>query len=119
MPTKDAWLAVVTSVEAVPAAKFSGDALQAGWLPNESIARAWMQYVKDTAVADSTPPPAPTHVRLRGNELTWEASAGLESGLAHFVIERDGQVLTNYPTDSKNPYGRVLFQNLQYIVTQS
>lgn len=119
MPSSDAWLAAIASVEAVPAGKFSGDALQAIWLPNEAIARGWMQYVKDTAVADTTPPPAPKGVKVRGNELTWEAAADLESGLAHFVIERDGQVLASYPSDSKNPYGRLLFQNLQYSDTPS
>src|SRR5690348_7801320 len=41
MPTQDAWLAPITGGEAVPAAKFGGDALKAAWLPNESVARAW------------------------------------------------------------------------------
>ena len=113
-PTSGAWLAKVTDKEAVPAAKFAGDPLQAGWLPNEAIAKLWMQYVKDTAVADSTPPPAPTNVRVSGNELTWEAEADLESGLAGFIIERDGEFLANDPEGAKNPFGRPLFQNLQY-----
>jgi len=114
MPTEGAWLAKVLGEEAVPAARFVGDHLQAAWLPNEAIARAWMQYVKDTVVTDTTPPPAPTNVRVSGSELSWEATADLESGLAHFVIERDGQFLANYPTEAKNPFGRSLFQNLQY-----
>jgi hypothetical protein len=42
MPTADAWLAKVTGVEAVPAAQFVGNPLQAGWIPSEAIARAWM-----------------------------------------------------------------------------
>ena len=56
-----------------------------------------MQYVKDTAVPDTTPPPAPTNLRVNGNELTWEAEADLESGLASFIIERDGEFLANVP----------------------
>ena len=114
MPTDGGWLANVSGVEAVPAAEYVGDPLQAAWLPNEAIAQAWMQYVKDTAVTDTTPPPAPTNVRVSGNELSWEATADLESGLAHFIIERDSQFLANYPTEAKNPFGRPLFQNLQY-----
>ena len=98
----------------VPAAKFAGDADKSAWLPNEAIARAWMQYVKDTAVTDATPPPAPTNLRVKGNELTWEAEADLESGLASFIIERDGQFLANVPEQGKNPFGRPIFQNLQY-----
>jgi hypothetical protein len=73
-----------------------------------------MQYVKDTAVADTTPPPAPTNLRVEGNTLTWEAVADLESGLASFVIERDGKFLATIPDEGKNPFGRPVIQNLQY-----
>jgi enterochelin esterase-like enzyme len=114
MPTAQAWLAPITGSEAAPAAKFAGDPHAVGWLPNEAIAKAWMQYVKDTTVVDLSPPPIPTKVRLKGNELTWEADADLESGLASFLIERDGKVLVQVPEQPKNPFGRPLFQNLQY-----
>lgn len=114
MPTSSAWLANPTGFEAVPAAQFGGDPLKAAWLPNESIARAWMQYVKDSAVSDTTSPPAPTNLRVNGNEISWEAEADVESGLAHFTIERDGQFLANVPEQGKNRFGRPIFQNLQY-----
>lgn len=114
MSTSGAWLAPVTGSVAHPAAKYAGNPLQAGWLPNEAIATAWMQYVKDAAVADLSPPPAPTNVRLKGNELSWDAEADVESGLAHFIIERDGKFLAKLPEQAKNPFGRPLFQNLQY-----
>jgi hypothetical protein len=114
MPTNKAWLALPTGGEALPAANYSGEPLKAGWLPNEAIAKAWMEYVKDTKVTDTTPPPAPTHVRVRGNKLTWECEADLESGLANFVIERDGKFLATLPEQGKNPFGRPVFQNLQY-----
>ena len=114
MPADQAWLAPITGGVAVAAAKFAGDPLKAAWLPNMAIARAWVQYVKNTAVTDDTPPPAPFHLRLERNELTWEAEADLESGLASFVIERDGQLLATVPEQGKNPFGRPVFQNLQY-----
>jgi hypothetical protein len=115
MPTDQAWLAPATGNEAVPATNFTGNPLTAAWLPNEAFAKAWMQYVKDTAVADLTPPPAPTNVRLKGNELTWNAEADVESGLASFIIERDGNFLAQLlPEQGKNPYGRPIFQNNQY-----
>lgn len=119
MPADQAWLAAPTGSEAVPAAQFTGDPLQAGWLPNEAIAKLWVQYVKDTAVADTTPPPAPTNLKLSGNELTWDAEADLESGLAYFLIERDGQSLAQVPEQLKNPFGRPIFQGLQYSDTPS
>jgi hypothetical protein len=114
MPTDKAWLAPPTGGEAVPAAKFTGEPLKAAWLPNEALAKAWTEYVKDTKVSDPTPPPAPTNVRVKGAALTWEAEADLESGLASFIIERDGQVLASVPEQGKNPFGRPVFQNLQY-----
>lgn len=114
MPTDTAWLANPTGFEAVPAAKFTGDPLKAAWLPNEAISRAWTQYVKDTAVTDTTAPPAPANLQVKGNELSWEAEADLESGLARFIIERDGAFLANLPEQGKNPFGRPIFQNLQY-----
>jgi hypothetical protein len=78
-----------------------------------------MQYVKDTAIADDTPPPAPTNLQVKNRELSWQAKADLESGLASFVIERDGQFLAQLPEKGKNPFGRPLFQNLQYSDTPS
>jgi lysophospholipase L1-like esterase/pimeloyl-ACP methyl ester carboxylesterase len=114
MPTDQAWLAPPTGGTAVQAAKFAGEPLKAGWLPNEAIAKAWTEYVKDTKVTDTTPPTAPTNVRLRGNMLTWEAEADLESGLSAFVIERDSRAIATVPERGKNPFGRPVFQNLQY-----
>ena len=119
MPTDQVWLAPITGSEAQPMAKFSGEPLKAAWLPNEAIAKSWMQYVKDTLVIDSTPPSAPTNLQVKGNELNWEAEADLESGLASFIIERDGKFLANLPETGKNPFGRPIFQNLQYSDTPS
>jgi hypothetical protein len=114
MPATGAWLANLGSTEAVPAAKFTGDTRRAIWLPSEAIADAWRHYVRDTAVPDTTPPPAPTNLQINGRELTWTAEADLESGLAGFIIERDGQPLARLPEQPKNPYGRPVFQGLQY-----
>ncbi|MFN5973036.1 MAG: hypothetical protein ACK48U_01200, partial [Planctomyces sp.] len=99
---------------AVSAQGFAGQVNELGWLPGELTARRWEQYVRDTRVADQTPPPQPVNLRVRGNELTWECEADLESGLAGFVIERDGRELVRLPEQGRNPFGRVLFQNLQY-----
>ena len=73
-----------------------------------------MQYVKDTALTDTTPPPAPTNVHLNGNHLTWDATADLESGVGSFIVERDGVAVGNVPENGKNPFGRPVFQGLQY-----
>ncbi|MBI1346462.1 hypothetical protein GC163_09245 [bacterium] len=114
MPADTAWLAPITGTEAVAQSQFTTDPLQAGWLPNAMIAKSWMEYVKDTVVSDITPPPAPSDLQVAGNKLTWTVEADLESGLAEFIIERDGQFLAKVPEQAKNPFGRPLFQNLQY-----
>jgi pimeloyl-ACP methyl ester carboxylesterase len=113
-PTDGVWLADIAGTKAVPASMFAGDPSQAAWLPNAAIAQAWSEYVADTQVRDSSPPAAPTNVRQSESELTWDAEADLESGLAHFIIERDGQFLANYPEPGNNPFGRPIFQGLQY-----
>jgi pimeloyl-ACP methyl ester carboxylesterase len=114
MPAEQAYLAPMTAGEAVAAAKYAGDTTKTTWLPNEAVARAWQQFVKDTAIADTTPPPAPTALAVAGNVLTWQAEADLESGLAYFVIERDGKELGRVPEQPKNPFGRPIFQGQQY-----
>lgn len=114
MPTNGAWLAELLSTEAKAAAEFKGDAKKAVWLPNEAIAKLWMQYVKDTEIPDTTAPPAPTNLKVVGAKLTWNAEADLESGLAHFIIERDGKEIATVPKEPKNRFGRPIFQGLQY-----
>jgi len=110
----EAWLAPIAGGEAVAARGFGGDPRALGWLPSREIAAAWTQYVADAAVADPTPPPATTALRLAGTSLTWEAEADLESGLAGFVIERNGERIATLPEQQQNPFGRPLFQGLTY-----
>lgn len=114
LPLSDVWLAPITGSEAVRAEDFKGDPLTMGWLHSGLIATAWTQYVKTTDVSDSSPPPAPSNLRLNGNELSWDCIADLESGLAGFLIERNGAIVGSTLEQAGNPFGRPLFQNLQY-----
>ena len=119
IPPESGWIAPLylgegEIVAPIPADQFKGSIEKSNWLPGETIAIAWTQYVKDTAVADTTPPPAPHDLKVVGSELSWEAEADLESGLAQFLIERDGQIIGQIPESPKNPFGRPIFQNLQY-----
>ena len=114
MPIKDAWQATRLGKKAVPAKQFTGSKAASIWLPNEAIAKVWMRYVEDTDIADRTPPPKPTNLKVSGKTLTWSAEADLESGIAYFIIRRDGKFLAKVPEKSKNPYGRPVFQGLQY-----
>jgi hypothetical protein len=108
------WLANHQTIDIASASKYSGDPLKASWLPNEAVAQAWKQYATDTEVTDATPPPAPSNIRLEGSKLKWDANADLESGIAKFVIYRDGQMIGSVPENGQNKHGRDVFQGLSY-----
>jgi pimeloyl-ACP methyl ester carboxylesterase len=114
-----AWLAPLLGDEAQPAADYKGDPNEAVWLPNEAVAKAWMEYVKTGAVGDTTPPPAPFDVRVsakedQGTKITWNAEADFESGIRQFIILRDGQEIASVPQKPVGKYGRPLFQSMTY-----
>jgi pimeloyl-ACP methyl ester carboxylesterase len=116
---RGAWLAPLGGDTAVPAAQFKGNRLEAVWLPNEAVAKIWMEYVKNGTVSDVTMPPAPFVVKAAkgsgGNEITWDAEADFESGIGGFVIMRDGQAIAKLPVaPPPKVYGRLLFQGLSF-----
>jgi pimeloyl-ACP methyl ester carboxylesterase len=119
-----AWLAPVLGTEAVPMAQYQGDRDEAVWLPNEAVAKAWMEYVKTGATSDATPPPAPFDVRVTskgqdGTEIAWNAKADFESGIGGFIILRDGKELARVPEKPEGKFGRPLFQSMTYHDTPS
>lgn len=93
-----------------PAGK--GVIIDNSWLPSEAFAKTWANYNATGRPSDDTPPPSPTHVRLINSELTWNAEADLESGLAGFIIERDGQEIARLPQKPVGKVGTPLFQGL-------
>lgn len=114
MPESTAWLAEILTPEISPKAAFRGDPLTAVWLPNEAVAHAYAEYVRDGNVVDTTAPESPSGVRIRGATMTWEANADLESGIAGFVIERDGVEVTRVPQQSARNIGRPILQRTSY-----
>ena len=100
--------------EALSAEKYPGDPLSAVWLPNESVAKAWMQYVRGEEVTDTTPPPAPTDLHIVDERLFWKPKADLQSGIAYFVVRKDGKQVAKVPAQPTNPFGRPLAQGLLY-----
>ena len=111
------WLAPVLSEEMPrPSAEFAGERATAVWLPSESVARAWQQFVKTGEVDDTSAPPAPTDNRFdkETGVLTWKAHADYQSGTKAFVIKRDGVRIGQVPEKPHNHYGRPLFQGMTY-----
>lgn len=117
--TQAAWLATLLSESALPISEFRGDVAESVWLPNESVAKAWSEYVKTGAVGDASPPPPPTGVTFTtgaggSTELRWLARADLESGVMQFVVLRDDRVLGRVPEKPIGRFGRSLFQSMSY-----
>jgi len=114
------WLATPFGDRATPAAEFKGDPKKAAWLPNDTVAKIWMEYVRTGTVTDAGAPPTPVNVRAKadanhGNEITWDAEADIVSGLGGFVVLRDGTGIARLPTQAPEAvYGRPLFQGLSY-----
>ncbi len=119
MDTNKAWLAPLFGEEAVPTSEFKDNPDDAVWLPNESVAKAWMEYVKTGATSDTTPPPVPFNVKSisktdQGTEITWSAEADFESGIQQFIVLRDGRELARVPEKPIGKFGRPLFQSMTY-----
>lgn len=117
---KAGWLAPFLGDKAMAASEYSGEIQESVWLPDASAAKAWEEYVKTGAVGDTTPPPAPTQVRVMhqpnigGNAITWDAQADFESGLRGFIILRNGKELAQLPGKPIGRFGRPLFQTMSY-----
>lgn len=116
---RTSWLADLSSHEPQPATQFSGDVASSVWLPDARAAKAWAEYVLAGEVADMTPPRPPFNVRVTRKpdgavELTWEAEADLESGIAAFVIHRDGEEIGRVPEKGARKFGKPLFQAMSY-----
>ena len=114
-----AWLAAPLSEKAEPLKSYTGKANEAVWLPNEKVAKAWMEYVKTGAVSDCTPPSAAFNVLATRKpdqtiEVTWEAEADFESGIQAFILQRDGKDLAQVPEKPVGKFGRPLFQSMSY-----
>ena len=115
----EAWFGSLKDSVAVPADKFTGDPADAVWLPNQTVARYWEEYIKTGEVSDDTPPPSPTNVQISdqgdlGTKITWNAEADFESGIRSFVILRNGKEFAQVPEDPYGEYGRPLFQSMSY-----
>lgn len=114
----DSWAAPLHGNEAMLATKVTGKPEETNWLPTETVAKAWSQYVKTGSTEDTTPPPTPTNLTVTqtpdGPRLTWNVQADFESGLQGFVIEREGAAEVAYPAKPVGRFGRPLFQTMSY-----
>ncbi len=97
------WLADTSSLNIYPADRYNGNKLSASWLPDSALALKWREFAITGTIIDRTPPPAPYDVKMtrRHNvtvSLTWNADADIESGISHFNVYRDNQLVGRFPS---------------------
>jgi poly(3-hydroxybutyrate) depolymerase len=105
--------------EPVPAASWNGPASRTAWLPDAAFAAQWSRCLRDGFIDDTTPPPVPREGRAAaaakgGVTLTWQADADRETGLAGFVIRRDGAEVARLPRGPAPKAGHALFQGITH-----
>lgn len=88
------------------------------WLPSTDYVGYWRSYQLDGNPCDESAPEKPFCVKRSVNaeektEISWEADADLESGLASFIIEADG-VEIGRVTGGKHSVGFPVYQGLMY-----
>ncbi len=88
------------------------------WFPTQQFVECWRACQKDSTFLDTTEPPAPTDVKVVRKsknefEITWNSFADPESGLAYFIVERNGVEIAQVK-GNQNSVGRPLFQGLMY-----
>ncbi|WP_162817888.1 alpha/beta hydrolase [Niabella yanshanensis] len=98
-----AWLGDTASLNIYPERHYPGEKLSASWLTDSITAVKWREYIITGTITDRTAPPAPYGLKLlrRHNmtvELSWKADADIESGISHFNIYKDGNLINRFPS---------------------
>jgi hypothetical protein len=103
MDKTKAWLGDTATLEIYPAASYKGKNRKALCvLPDSLTAAKWREYIQTGTVADVTPPPAPYEVAIHRidattMELTWKATADIESGIKQFRMYKNSNFVAAYP----------------------
>ncbi|WP_188504000.1 alpha/beta hydrolase family protein [Parapedobacter pyrenivorans] len=96
------WLGDTLLTNTYKYAEYTSTPMALSWLPDSMVAAKWKEYVITGTVVDRTPPPAPyglTHKRLHNVavELSWQATADVESGIKQFNIYNGNQLIARFP----------------------
>ena len=84
------------------------------WFPCEEYISLWRKYSLTSEWEDTTPPPAPYDAWVEDSGLlTWKCRADLESGLAGFILYKNGETI--YKTETAPVVNAApIFQGLMY-----
>ena len=118
------WLGHPTSFEIKPFTDVPEKKNEWIWLPSESAAHYWQEFVSTGRVTDTSAPPAPKKLSLSGLTIKWEADVDLESGIKQFNIYRNGALAGTVPGQKSNFHdapepANLLFQYVFSSLSQS
>jgi len=92
------WLGNMVTKEVKPGLEVKGEHNEWVWLPDETAAKYWQEFVQSGWVTDSTPPPVPYGLEINklGDRyvLSWQADIDMESGIKQFNIYRSNELLS-------------------------
>ncbi|PIF02397.1 MAG: hypothetical protein CR996_00535 [Draconibacterium sp.] len=95
------WLGDTLSLQLYKESEYIGNKGGLCLFPDETTAKNWKEFVTTGTVTDKTPPPPPYNVKVRWRdnalEVTWEADADIESGIARFNIYKNGKLIGKIP----------------------
>lgn len=106
MDTAKAWLADSTTNQLIKFSDYKGDKLNMVWLPDSITAAKWKEFVSSGTVTDNTPPPAPYNIKISimdtsNIEISWNADADIESGIAHFNVYLNDKLIGQLPSEKE------------------
>ncbi|MBQ7253499.1 MAG: hypothetical protein IJS30_02345 [Bacteroidales bacterium] len=82
---------------------YDGDKSCLCLLADQECAEAWREYARDGQVTDKTPPQKPYDLKIVRDgdkqKLTWRAEADIESGINHFNIYCNGELVGRIPEE--------------------
>lgn len=84
-----------------PEAGFEGDKSALCRLPDRASAEVWSEYASTGIYIDKSAPAPPYDLKISAKEdgtvLGWRAEADIESGIGHFNIYRNGELIGRLP----------------------
>ncbi len=119
------WLGNMVTNEVKPALGVKDEHNEWVWLPNESIAKNWQEFVRTGWVTDSTPPPTPFDLEInklgKSLSLCWKVDIDLESGLKRFNVYNNDKLIGIVEGQSHNFHDapEPVYMKFQYILNET
>lgn len=109
MDYSKSWLADTTGIKIHKASAFVGNPDSMSWLPDSITAIKYQEFIQTGTILDHTIPPTPYDVMIdkqntQGIRIAWEADADIESGIKHFNIYKNREIIQRFPAEGEYQY---------------